>query len=124
MRKGTKLYSILRMKCPHCHEGKFFKSHPYNLSQAGEIHDNCPKCGNRLSIEPGFYYGAMYVAYALGVATFVASYLAVAVLYPEADTWVYITTIGIAIVVLGPWLYALSKIIWANLFISFKKEYK
>ncbi len=23
--EGTKLYSILRMKCPRCHEGDFFK---------------------------------------------------------------------------------------------------
>lgn len=122
MRKGSKLYSIFKMRCPHCHEGKFFKSHPYDLKNAGEIYDTCEACGRKLSIEPGFYYGAMYVAYALGVATFVSCVVAIWVLFPEAATWTYIATIGIAIVVLGPWIYALSKIIWANFFISYKKE--
>ena len=26
--KGTKLYSILRLKCPRCQEGDFYKGHP------------------------------------------------------------------------------------------------
>ena len=25
IKKGTKLYSILKLKCPHCHEGEFFE---------------------------------------------------------------------------------------------------
>ena len=73
IKKGTKLYSILKFKCPHCHEGGFFKAHPYNISKAGDIYDKCPVCNNKNSKEPGFYYGAMYVSYGLGVALFLVS---------------------------------------------------
>ena len=119
MRKGTKIYSITRMKCPKCHEGKFFLSHPYNLFKAGDTYERCPVCEEKYSKEPGFYYGAMYVAYGLGVANFVGSYLAVYLLNPEAPTSTYIWTIVISLILLTPLYYALSKIIWANMFISY-----
>ena len=39
MRKGTKLYSIIKFKCPSCHEGNFFISHPYNFKNTGDVLD-------------------------------------------------------------------------------------
>ncbi len=124
MKKGTKLYSVVKMRCPHCHEGKFFKSSPYNLRQAGNIHDNCSECGGRFSLEPGFYYGAMYVAYALGVATIVAVALGIYSLNNDLPAGVYIGAVVAIMVLLGPLYYALSKIIWANMFMSYKDSAK
>jgi uncharacterized protein (DUF983 family) len=122
-KKGTKLYSIFKRKCPHCHEGQFFESsNPYNLNKAGNLLDECPVCKSKYEIEPGFYYGAMYVSYALGVATFVSAFVAVYVLFPEASTETYIGTVVASIFILGPVLYQLSKIIWANMFISYKEN--
>ena len=62
----------------------------------------------------------MYVAYALGVALFVSVYVAIYVLYPEASTELYIGGVLGSLVVAGPYVYALSKIIWANLFYTYK----
>lgn len=119
--KGTKMYSILHMKCPHCQEGEFFESrNPYNLKKAGNILDECPVCHRKLSKEPGFYYGAMYVAYGLGVAVFVTVLVATVVLYPQAPDWVYIALTVLVLFFGGPFFYALSKIIWANLFFRYK----
>ncbi len=119
--KGTKLYSIFKFKCAHCHEGEFFVDrNPYHLSQVGDLLDNCPICHRKYSPEPGFFFGAMYVSYALGVAMFVTIYVATAVLYPAAPMWLYITLILASLFLLGPYLYALSKTIWANLFFTYK----
>lgn len=120
-KKGGKLYSIFKFKCPHCHEGDFFVSNnPYQLKYAGDIHKKCKACNRKLSMEPGFYYGAMYVAYALGVAFSVSLVVAIYVLFPETEMEIYIITVLSGLVAAGPWLYALSKIIWANLFWSYK----
>lgn len=120
-RKGTKMYSIVNRKCPHCHEGEFFMSrNPYDLSKAGEIYEKCEVCHRKLMIEPGFYYGAMYVAYALAVATYVSVYVATIVLYPQASTWTYIGLIIATLILGGPFLFMLSKIIWGNFFIKYK----
>lgn len=120
-KKGSKLHSIFRMKCPHCHEGQFFEcENPYNLKKAGDLLPECPICKNKYSIEPGFYYGAMYVSYGLGVALFVAIFIAIYLLFPTVSYETYAIAIAVGIIVAGPYLYALSKIIWANMFISYK----
>lgn len=123
--KGTKLNSILRMKCPRCQEGDFFISHPYDLKNAGNIHEHCPKCNLKYEMEPGFYQGAMYVSYALGVALFVTLWVSFNLFFPSLSTGAQVGIVAVASLVLTPLMYALSKIIWANLFIKFdKKEVK
>jgi hypothetical protein len=121
MKKGQKLYSILKFKCPHCHEGDFFVSqNPYNLKKAGDIHQNCTVCGRSQTIEPGFYYGAMYIAYLIAVISFLITFGIVYLVNPEASNTIHITAILIVLVVLGPWIYAVSKTIWINMFVSYK----
>lgn len=119
--KGSKLYSILKLKCPHCHEGEFFvERNPYVLTRIGDTLEKCPVCLRRYEPEPGFFYGAMYVSYGLGVALFITIYVATAVLYPQAEMWLYIALIFAGLLLLGPVLYVLSKIIYANLFFHYK----
>lgn len=110
------------MKCPRCHEGDFFIDKPYNLKKAGDIHEHCSNCGLKYSKEPGFYYGAMYVAYALAVALFVTLWVSMNLFFDNVSTGMQITIIIIASIGLTPYLYALSKIIWANFFIKYDKD--
>lgn len=121
-KKGTKLYSIFNFKCPQCQEGDFFEGHPYNLKKSGKNYKKCKACGCNYSPEPGFYYGAMYVSYGLGVAIFITIFLAIYLLMPSPSALTYVLAIFISMIILGPLLYSLSKIIWANMFISYKKQ--
>ena len=118
--KGRKIYSILNFKCPHCQEGAFFLSHPYDLRNMGRLHKECPACHRKYSKEPGFYYGGMYVSYALSVALSLVAYGLFWWLVPQLGfAWHF----GLSVVVLllaTPYMYALSKIIWANLFFSYQ----
>ncbi len=121
-KKGTKFYSIFTSKCPRCNEGDFFVSVPYDLKRMGDLHKNCNKCGLKYAKEPGFYYGAMYVAYALGVALFVTLWVSFNLFIPSLSTAWQIAIIVFATIVFSPYLYALSKIIWANMFIKYDKD--
>ena len=118
--RTTKLYSILTLTCPYCHQGAFFVSHPYDLEHTGELRKTCPQCGGKYSIEPGFYFGAMLVAYGLGVAVSCASWLLLALFAPGLALHWQVITIGSVMLLGGPLFYALSKIIWANLFFQYK----
>lgn len=120
--KGSKFYSIRTMTCPRCQEGPFFVANPYNIRRAGDLHDHCPKCGLKYEKEIGFYYGAMYVSYALGVALFVACWVSFNLFFPHASTALQITLITCISLLAGPYFYALSKIIWANLFFNYDKD--
>lgn len=119
--KGSKLYSILRKKCPRCQEGEFFTSHPYDLKNVGNLHERCSKCDLKYEREPGFYQGAMYVSYGLGVALFVTLWVSFNLFFPSFSTGLQVTIVAVSSILLTPAMYALSKIIWANLFISYEE---
>lgn len=120
--KGSRLYSIRTFTCPRCQEGQFFQSHPYDLKNAGNIIEHCPCCGLKYEKEPGFFYGAMYVSYALGVAQFVTLWVSFNLFFPWLGTYSQIAIVIFVTLALAPMSYALSKIIWANLFYHYDKE--
>lgn len=118
--KGDKLYSILKLKCPQCHEGSFLERRVYDFSAFTKVRKNCPNCGLNYRLEPSFYYGSMYVAYALGVAVMVAIIALNLLLF---ETFSFLTAFGMivgAIIILSPLINALAKIIWANFFFHYK----
>jgi len=121
LRKGNKLRSILLRKCPHCQEGEFFVTrNPFNLSKVGDVLPNCSVCKRKYESEPGFYFGALYVSYGLAVGLCVSIFVAVNVLAPDTETTTTVWWVLGGLLLLAPVLYAWSKILWANMFISYK----
>jgi uncharacterized protein (DUF983 family) len=119
MLKGTRLYSVLRWKCPNCHGGDLFcTSNPYNPSRIAEMPDSCPDCGQKYLLEPGFYYGAMYVSYALTVALSVAVFVAMIVLWEFSIGW-YLGLNAAAIILMFPIIFRTSRAVWLNIFVGF-----
>ena len=118
IRKGSKFYSIYKFKCPKCHCGDFFVSHSYDLKNLAKVKDKCDKCDLSFFKEPGFYFGAMYVAYGLSVALFLFCW-SIFLLFPSVSAWTQIALISTASVLFSPYFFSLSKIIWANLFFHF-----
>ena len=121
-KKGTKLYSILKRKCPRCQEGNFFKfSVTYNPRKVIETHENCSSCNLKYMLEPSFYIGAMYVNYgiivAMSVLIFIITTLALGFSLLEAGA-----TIIIALLVFGPLNLRLSRIVWINMFVTYQKN--
>lgn len=122
-KKGNPLRSITTQKCPACQEGEFFvHPHGYRTSEVGTVLDKCPKCGQRYTIEPGFYFGAAYVSYALNVALMVSCAVAVYVLVPEPKALHYVFAILGFTFLLFPGIFRFSRIIWATMFIPFGGE--
>lgn len=120
--KGTKLYSIVNSKCPRCHEGKFFKhSVSFHPNKITTLHDNCPNCNLKYMMEPSFFFGAMYVNYALAVALCVIIFIVTKVLL-GLNILQSFTAIIIISLLLTPITLRLSRIIWINFFVSYDKK--
>ena len=64
----------------------------------------------------------MYVSYALGVALFVSIWASANWFFEEVSVGLQITLVIGSIFLFGPFIYALSKIIWANMFIHYKEN--
>ncbi|WP_047244971.1 DUF983 domain-containing protein [Maribacter thermophilus] len=120
--KGSKLYSIIFIKCPRCHEGAFLEANPYKLSNFNKVKERCPKCGLKYSIEPSFYTGSMYVSYAVGVAVAVAVYVLTLIFRLDLSIAGLFGLIVITLILTMPWIAAVSKIIWANFFFKYDKK--
>jgi hypothetical protein len=90
----------------------------------GDVKENCPHCGLKYSKEPGFFYGAMYVAYAMGVATFVTLWVSFNLFFDNVSIGWQIGSIVASIIILSPAIYAYSKIIWSNMFVKYDPNAK
>ena len=112
--KETKLYSVLYQKCPNCYKGNMFKHGPFSLRFA-DMHKNCPKCKFDFIQEPSFYFGAMYVSYAIQVAMFVMVYLVLRYTI-NPDTWTYVIWMVVGVVAILPLNFRWSRVAWLSMF--------
>ena len=121
--KGSKSFSILHNKCPRCSKGDFFYSHPYHLKYFGKKHYNCSNCDLKFEREPGFFFGSMFVSYALSVALFVAWWIAKSVLFPQMPAGEMVLVMIVLQVGFAPLNLYLAKITWLNLFVKFDEGF-
>lgn len=122
MLKGTKVYSIFTGTCPVCqNESMYEESNPYKISKIFNMHNRCSHCNTKYKMEPSFFYGAMYVSYAVGVAFAVAAFIISYVFFGGGLMTSFIAIVG-TLVVLMPVIMRLSRNIWINLFMRFDKE--
>lgn len=122
MLKGTKIYSIITGTCPVCHEeSMYLENNPYKMTRIFDMYERCSNCGTKYKIEPSFFYGAMYVSYAVGVAFSVAAFI-IAYFFFNATALGAFFVIVATLIVLMPVIMRLSRNIWINFFFSYKKS--
>ena len=59
------IHGILHRLCPRCHSGEIFRGSVWLFPRTNE---RCPACNLKFEREPGYFLGAMYISYGLGVA--------------------------------------------------------
>ncbi|CAM1351993.1 protein of unknown function [Tenacibaculum insulae] len=74
-------------------------------------------------MEPSFFFGAMYVNYALAVALFVGVFIIAKVIFGLTILQSFITIVVVSLL-LTPLTLRLSRIIWINIFVGYDKTVK
>ncbi len=124
LKKGSKLNSILTGSCPKCQEeSMYLEKNPYILGKIFKMHETCTHCGTRYKMEPSFFYGAMYVSYALSIAFGVAAFIISNVFIGLGLIQSFIAIV-ITLIFTSPLILRLSRNIWINMFIHFDKDWK
>jgi uncharacterized protein (DUF983 family) len=124
LKKGSKLNSILTGSCPKCQEeSMYLEKNPYKIGKIFEMHETCGHCGTRYKMEPSFFYGAMYVSYALSIAFAVAAFIISNVFIGLGLMHSFIVII-ITLILTFPIILRLSRNIWINMFVHFDKDRK
>ena len=120
--KGSKLYSILFNKCPKCHIGSFWATNNPFINMFFSNKYTCEKCKNcslTYELETGFWYGSMYVSYAISVAVMVLFWSLTNFFFPLIFVFYEILIIVFAILLISPLNYHFSRLIWINFFVKY-----
>jgi len=106
------LKDMLAQRCPRCRMGKMF---PYSIFRGWpKMHSRCPVCGLLFDREPGYFLGAMYISYIVGLG--MVAVLSVAVWAVTA--WGLTKDVIVAVVLflpLAPVITLFSRVLWIYL---------
>jgi uncharacterized protein (DUF983 family) len=120
--KGTKINSIIKGTCPSCQkESMYVNANPYVFKDVIKMHEKCSHCGLKYQMDPSFFYGAMYVSYALSVAVGVAVFVIFKMLLglPLVQTFIAMV---LGLVILYPFILRISRNIWINMFVDYQEK--
>lgn len=117
------LNSIIHFKCPKCRKGDLFcNKNSYQFKGFFDMHKKCEVCNQDFIIETGFYYGAMYVSYALTIAITVAVFVAMVVLN-VFSIGIFLITDLIALLITLPYIYKISRAIWISIIVKYDPKH-
>ncbi len=110
----SKLSAIVQGKCPKCRVGNMFEGATYSL-KGRHMYEHCPHCDLKFEIEPGYFYAAMYVSYALNVAQTVTLAIATYILTQSESPWTYIAVLIFSVLIFAPFNFRYSRLILLHL---------
>lgn len=122
----TKLGAMVKGRCPKCRRGPLFSTSFFS-SSFHKMNQKCPHCNFQFEIEPGFFWGAMYLNYGFSVFTSGVTGGLVIMLVNDPTIWHFLLSITAILVIVSPIMFRYSRILLLHLlgFVTFdKKLYK
>lgn len=111
MSTTPKFQAIINCKCPKCRRGDLYMNGMLSLG-GQKMYEFCPHCGMKYEVEPGYFYAAMYVSYALNVAQVVTAGIATSVLSGGSDNpWLYLGVLFGIIFIMSPFNFRYSRVL-------------
>jgi uncharacterized protein (DUF983 family) len=103
---SLRLAALVKQRCPRCLQGQVF---------AGlfHMHAQCPVCGLPFEREPGYFTGAMYLSYGLGIIITAPVWLPMALLGRSLGE--VLLASGALLIAGSPWLFRYARVLWLYL---------
>lgn len=103
-----RLHAIWNLLCPACGVGKVFGG-------LFAMNKRCPHCDRLFGRgEPGYFLGAMYFSYGLGVI-FIAAFTGIIyAIRPQWRLWQMVAVAWVAFLPLVPFVYRYSRVLWLH----------
>ncbi|CAM4176125.1 DUF983 domain-containing protein [Cytophagaceae bacterium 50C-KIRBA] len=120
MSDPSKLAAVVKARCPQCHEGRIFTHKWWNLLKFSEMHEHCPSCGLRYEVEPGFFFGAMYISYAFTVGIMIVGGIIIYNFFGDPSAEGYIIPITLVSLLMVPFNFRMARVIFIHLFSMIK----
>lgn len=111
----SRLTGMIKGKCPKCGKGDLFEPRKFNLKTA-VMKKQCDHCHYHFERESGFFWGAMYISYALTVLESAIIFLICQLFFDEPFANGIIWIIASSMLLLSLFNFRYSRIIWIYLF--------
>lgn len=105
------IIDIITEKCPKCGKGHVFnrKGNPL-LFQMPRMNEHCSECNHKFEKEPGYFFGSMFVSYAIAVAEMIIFFFLIHSF--EDRIPVLILMIALLSILLSTFNFRLSRMVW------------
>jgi uncharacterized protein (DUF983 family) len=116
-------------KCPRCRVGNVFNGATYSF-KGDSMNIRCPHCDLKFEREPGYFYVAMFVSYAMNVAEIIAICVAAYVFglaLTYENLWYYVGVIFVGAFAFAPFNYRYSRmalLYWLSPGLSYNPDYR
>ncbi len=101
----------------------FVRPSIFPLKKLLDMPERCPECGQKMELEPGFYYGTGYVSYGLSVGiTFLVAilfHLIVGFSFRDYSIYWFLGIDIFLLIVLQPWLMRISRVLYLYMFVKY-----
>lgn len=89
--------------------------------------EKCPHCGQRMEIEPGFYYGTGYVSYGLSIAILIFNAvwfgLFVGFSWKDNSFFWYLGISIVMLILLQPWFMRMARVLYLGMFVKYDPDH-
>ncbi len=116
MPNSSKFNAIVNARCPQCHQGRLFKFKWWNLLNFTLMHARCPICNLRYEVEPGFFFGAMYISYAFTVGIMLVGGLIIYYFFNDPMAAAYILPITLFSLIMVPFNFRTARVLYIHWF--------
>jgi uncharacterized protein (DUF983 family) len=104
----SRLAAIAQGRCPRCRQGRIFRGR-------WAMNERCPSCGLLFAREHGYFTGAMYVSYGLGIPIIALFTLLAWLVLPRWQLWQLVLVAWLAFLPLVPPVFRWSRVLWIHL---------
>ena len=120
--KESHWYALVNAKCPHCHTGNMFiNRNPYALNDMAKMPKTCPACGQNFFPETGFYWGSMYMSYAITILFSGVNIVLIGLIF-GFEIWPLVIGNAILLALGFPLFFRFARVIWLQVNVPFSKE--
>lgn len=109
--KPTRFQAIRRGLCPRCRQGPIFRGS--FLFGFPRMHERCPVCALTYEREQGYFLGAMYFSYAVGVVLLAAFMVLVWWLTRWKLEWLLLAA-ALLFLPFVPFVTLFSRVLWIH----------
>ena len=103
-----RMHAVRNLLCPACGVGKVFRG-------AFAMNERCPHCERVFGRgEPGYFLGAMYFSYGIGIILITAFTGVIYAVRPQWRLWQMVTLAWVAFLPLVPLVYRYSRVMWLH----------